>query len=205
MAYETIAIRKLTPAIGAEVSGVDLAVAVQPAGERAARCADGASRAVLPRPADERRPAQGVRPPVRRASGPSGSQGRGRGPSRDPRRACRREDQDGDGRGLAFRHVVRARAADGLDPLPAPVAAGRRRHGLRQHVSRLRDPVGTDQAPGRGPVGLPHQRACLFARRVRALRQEVPRGRPSHRAHASGDARASACSSTAASPSASRA
>ena len=36
MAYETIAIRKLTPAIGAEVSGVDLAVALQPAGERAA-------------------------------------------------------------------------------------------------------------------------------------------------------------------------
>ena len=26
MAYETIAIRKLTPAIGAEISGVDLAV-----------------------------------------------------------------------------------------------------------------------------------------------------------------------------------
>ena len=58
--------------------------------------------------------------------------------------------EGGDRRGLALRHVVRARAADGLDPLPAPDAAGRRRHGLRQHVSRLRDAVGADQAPGRG-------------------------------------------------------
>ena len=123
---------------------------IQPPGERAARCADGASGDLLPRPAAERRPAQGVRPTVRRASDPSRRAGRGRGSSRDPRRPCRRQDRSGDRRGLALRHVVRARAADGLDPLPAPDAAGRRRHGVRQHVSRLRDAVGADQAAGRG-------------------------------------------------------
>ncbi len=88
MPYDTIEVRKVTPAIGAEISGCRSRWSpVQPPGERAARCADGASGDLLPRSADERRPAQGVRPPVRRTFDPSPrARAEVDGPSRDPRR-----------------------------------------------------------------------------------------------------------------------
>ena len=205
MAYETIAIRKLTPAIGAEVSGVDLAsLSNQQASEwdyalmahhvlffRDQQMSVDQHKAfgrlfgeLLIHPA-ARIEVEG-HPEIR---------------------VVHADEKTKTATGEVWHSDMSCEPEPpmGLDPLPAPVAAGRRRHRLRQHVSRLRDPVGADQAPGRGPVGLPHERACLLARGVRALGQEVSRGRPSHRAHASGDRAASACSSTAASPSASKA
>ena len=65
--------------------------------------------------------------------------------------------------------------------------AGRRRHAVRQHVSRLRDAVGADQAAVRGADGDAQPARTSIPRRLWTQRQEVPRGRPSGRAHPSGD------------------
>jgi hypothetical protein len=87
--YETISVEKLTPIIGAEITGVDLGKLVSD--NRPNRQIDEIHRAL----------------------------------------AARQR------RGLAFRRVLRRRAADGLDPLHQAVAAAGRRHAVCQHVCRL--------------------------------------------------------------------
>ena len=147
------------------------------------------SGAVLPRPADERRPAQGVRPPVRRASGPSGQPGPR---SRAIPRSCvvhgRREDQ------------ARRRARSGI---PTCRASPNRRW-ARSSTCTQSPPVGGDTAfanmylayetlsePIKRLVeGLSafHTSAHVYSRgEYERSDKKFPEAVPSHRAHPSGD------------------
>ena len=154
MAYETIAIRKLTPAIGAEVSGVDLASL---SNQQASELHDALmahhvlffrdqQMSVDQHKAFGRLFGELLVHPAARAEVEG-----------HPEIRVVHADEK------VFLLGGRPGAALGLFPIPHPVATGRRRHRLRQHVSRLRNPVGADQASGRGPVGFPHQRPRLFA------------------------------------------
>ena len=187
MAYETIAIRKLTPAIGAEVSGVDLAAL---SNQQASELHDAlmAHQVLFFRD-------QQMSVDQHKAFGRLFGEllvhpaARAEVEGHPEIRVVHADEKTKTATGEVWHSDM---SCEPEPPMGSILylhqsAAGRRRHGLRQHVSRLRDAVGADQAAGRGPVGVPHQRPCLFARRIRAQRQEVPRGRPSHRAHASGD------------------
>ena len=140
--YETIAVEKLTPIIGAEISGVDIGTLVD--GDALSnRQMDEIHRALAENlviffrdqhitPAAASR----LRPQVRRAAHSSRRAPRGRR-SRADEDLCRQGFPARQRRGLAHRRVLRRRAADGLDPLHQAMPAARRRHAVRQHVCRL--------------------------------------------------------------------
>jgi len=90
MPYETIEVRKVTPAIGAEISGVDLAGPLSNRQVSELHDALMAHQVIFFRDQQmnvDQHKAFGRL--FRRASDPSRGPGRGRGPSRDPRRPCR--------------------------------------------------------------------------------------------------------------------
>ena len=91
---------------------------------------------LLPRPAFDRRPAPGFRPPVRRPAYPSGRTLR-TGQARIDDHPRRQGQPASQRRRLAFGRVVRSRAADGQHPLHQEMPPARRRHSVRQHVCRL--------------------------------------------------------------------
>ena len=143
--YETIGVEKLTPIIGAEISGVDIGGgAFQPHHGRDPSRARRKSRDLLPRSAHHPAAASRLRPQVRRTAHPSRRAARGRRSGADED-LCRQGFAARQRRGLAYRRVLRRRAADGLDPLHPAVPAARRRHAVRQHVCGLRIAVGPDE------------------------------------------------------------
>ena len=125
--YETIGVDKLTPIIGAEIDGVDLAKPLsQPDSGRDPPRAGREHRDLLPRPAHHAAAASRLRPAVRRAARPSGRAARAGRAGADEN--LRRQEQPArERRGLAHRRVLRPRAADGQHPLyqamPAAAAA----------------------------------------------------------------------------------
>src|SRR6266436_1192779 len=119
--YETIGVEKLTPIIGAEISGVDLASPLSN------RMMDEIHRALAENLVIFFRD-QRITPQQHLAFG------RQSGADED---LCRQGFATRQRRGLAFRRVLRPRAADGLDPLYPAVSAARRRHAVRQHVCGL--------------------------------------------------------------------
>ena len=135
--YETIGVDKLTPIIGAEIDGVDLA------------------KPLSNRPVDEIHRAlaeniviffrdQHITPQQHIAFGRLfGELHVHPAAPHEPGRACVDEDlcrQEQPARqwgGLAHRRVLRSRAADGQHSLYQAVSAERRRHIVREHVRRL--------------------------------------------------------------------
>src|ERR1700710_2195412 len=123
--YETIGVEKLTPIIGAEISGVDLASTLSN------RTMDEIHRALAENLViffrdqhitPQQHLAFGrqfgdlhIHPAAPHEPGEDKDQGRQGYPPRK-------------GRGLAYRRFLRCRAADGLDPLHQAVPAARRRH-----------------------------------------------------------------------------
>ncbi len=188
MAYETIAIRKLTPAIGAEVSGVDLA---QLSNQQASELHDALMTHQVLFFRDQQM-------------------------SVDQHKAfgrlfgellvhpAARAEVEGHPEIRVVHADEKTKAATGevwhsdmsCEPEPPmgsilylhqspPVGGDTAFANMYLAYETLSEPI---KRLVEGLFGLPYQRPCLLARRERALGQEVPRGRPSHRAHPSGDA-----------------
>ena len=131
MAYETIAIRKLTPAIGAEVSGVDL-------GSLSNRQASELHDALMAHQVLFFRDQQ-MSVDQHKAFGRLFGEllvhpaAKAEVEGHPEIRVVHADEKTE----VATGEVWHSDMSCGLDPLPAPVPAGRRRHRLRQHVSRL--------------------------------------------------------------------
>ena len=140
--YETIGVEKLTPIIGAEISGADIGKLVSD-DSRSNRQMDEIHRALAENLVIFFRD-QHISPDQHLAFGrkfgelhihPAAPH-----EGDDPALMKIYADKDfaaRQRRGLAQRRVLRPRAADGIDPLHQGVPAARRRHAVRQHVRRL--------------------------------------------------------------------
>ena len=139
--YETIGVEKLTPIIGAEISGVDIGKLVSD-DARSNRQMDEIHRALAENLVIFFRD-QHITPHQHLAFGrkfgelhvhpAAPNEG-------DPALMKIYADKDSpraNGEGWHTRRVLRPRAADGLDPLHQAMPAARRRHAVRQHVCRL--------------------------------------------------------------------
>ena len=140
--YETIGVEKLTPIIGAEISGVDIGKLVSD-DTRSNRQMDEIHRALAENLVIFFRD-QHITPQQHLAFGrkfgelhihPAAPH-----EGDDPALMKIHADKDSPARqwrGLAHGRVLRPRAADGLDPLHQAMPAARRRHAVRQYVRRL--------------------------------------------------------------------
>ena len=158
-AYETIRVEKLTPIIGAEITGVDLGKLVSEQGSN--RQMDEIHRALAENSVIFFRD-QAITPQQHLAFGrkfgelhvhpaaPSAGE--------DPALMKIYADKNSpraNGEGLAHRRLVRRIPADGLDPLHPAVPAARRRHAVRLDVCGLRRAL----RPHEGVSGWPHRRS----------------------------------------------
>ena len=149
MKANTLDIRPLSGAIGAEILGVDLARDVSDSTVAAIRAAWLEHCVVFFR--GQTLDAGGIpacRKPLRRADRISVREG-ARRISADHARDQARAREDQFRRALALRHGLSRTPADGDDADRARNAAARRRHAVRQHVSRLRDALGGHEAHAR--------------------------------------------------------
>jgi TfdA family taurine catabolism dioxygenase TauD len=138
--YETISVEKLTPIIGAEISGVDIGRLVSDE-QRSNRQIDEIHRALAENLVIFFRD-QHITPQQHLAFGrkfgelhihPAAPHEGG-----DPALMKIHADKDSPrANGLAHGCILRPRAADGLDPLHQAMPAARRRHAVRQHVRGL--------------------------------------------------------------------
>ena len=131
----SLSVHPLSPTIGAEISGVDIARPLAPEVVTSRpRRPEHPPRHLLPRPVPHRRPASRLRPPVRdRHGGPPGAALHRREP-----RGARHRRQGGPGQLVAHRRHLLGNAGDGIDPLHARGARRRRRHHVGQPAGRLR-------------------------------------------------------------------
>ena len=201
MAYQSIEVRKLTPTIGAEIFGVDLA---KPLGnQQFQEVHDALMDNLVIFFRDQKmsdRPAQGFRPPLRPAAHASQ-----RAVKEHPEILVIKADEKS-------KHVAGEEWHSDVSCDPEPpmgsilylkeaAARRRRRHAVRQHVPRLRDALRADQGDAAGPDGAARQlQGALLPRQGdRPRRHQVPQRRASGRAHPSGDRHARRSTSTAAS------
>ena len=142
-------VEPLAPALGAEISGVDLSARCRPRGRADPRGLRRPRRGLLPRPAPDARAAHRLRRALRRRSTSTASSARSTAIRRSPR--CARK-----------RSTRRTSAATGT-PTTATTrfrrsarscwrtrCRGRRRHGVRQHVRGLRRAVGRPEGDALG-------------------------------------------------------
>jgi len=140
--FETIAVEKLTPIIGAEISGVDIGKLVSD-DARPNRQMDEVHRALAENLVIFFRD-QHITPQQHLAFGRKfgelhihpAAPHEGGDPALDED-LCRQGFAARQWRGLAHRRVLRPRAADGLDPPYQAVPAARRRYAVCQHVCGL--------------------------------------------------------------------
>ena len=155
MGYQTIEVRKLTPCIGAEIFGVDLA---RPLGNQAFQEIHDALMDNLVIFFRDQELSHEQHKAFGRRFGelhlhPTSTRGDGEHPEI---LVIKADENSKHVAGEEWHSDVqlRCRAADGQHPLHEGAAARRRRqHAVRQHVSRLRDALAADPAPVRGADG----------------------------------------------------
>ena len=193
-------VRPLTPKLGAEIIGVDLARGVDDALFRSIHRGLPAVPGAAVRPAGPAAgTAGGVRPPFRRGADPRDEPVSRRRPPRavspvQPRRE-RQSEREAPGQGhagVAHRRLVAPRHRPGHHHLRRSRRRRGRRDALLRHVRRLRAPEpgmeGADREPARGAQ--PRFLAHAPPRRGPDDRGAAPRspaGGPPDRAHAPGD------------------
>ncbi len=160
----SLTVKPVTPAVGAEISGVDLARVSDAEFAQIEQAWNRHSAPALPRPEDHRRRPARVLAPLRRARSAADPGARppvARGLSRHLRRLERaRRQRRADRRArrgrsrVAHRHELSADAARRLDALFARSAADRRRHLGARHAGRVVDAARRAEGQGARP---PHQ------------------------------------------------